>query len=821
MRYHRFVGLLGVVCFLAAPLWAQGQDEPKPARVDALGDPLPKGAITRIGTARLANLGGPTGLAFSPDGKSLASEDGNGVVHLWEAATGKEIRAMKPPVAGWGPLAFAPDGKTIASAAGRNLVCLWEVETGRLLRRLEDQGDNRSICFSHDSRLLAAGAGNGNIILWEPATGKVLHTLKGHQASPNGLAFTPDDKTLVSTGHDGSTRVWDLADGKETVKFAPNPLANSSIVLATIKGDRIAISAGGMNSDGILRYWDLDKKKQVRQIQAHKNGALCLAISKNGKVLVSGGYDRCIRIWDTESTAEIGSVPEQPEQIHQLALSPAGDLVAWGGGSRIRIAKLNADPKAFQFKELFERSGHDDAVRAIQFSHDGKKLLTTGQISILWDELTGKELHRFNKGWVSAWSADSKLLAFADPNDNLQRAIHLYDADTGKQTGRISAPTQVMSLAFVPDHSAVIITGSDHTVHLLELATGKVRLSTKSQPDGLWRVVPAPDGYTVAAVCNKDVRIFDTIAGTEIAKVPARGQRVQFSPDGSVLACATYQDGILLWDLAKGKELHRIQTRTVFDMAFTPDGRIFIAACMDETIRFWEVASGKEIHSFVGHKGWIMSVAVSPDGRTLVSGGIDTTMLLWPLDRFNKGKLVRAPRLSPEELKARLAKLPAGTVEKWWEDLGDNDAGKGYRAIWGLVGAPKETLAILEKWTGPICKAPIYELIADLENADRREEATIKLERLGRLARPALKAALAGKLSAEPRRRIERMLALNEVEEDGPDEGLRLLRAGQVLEHIGTPEARALLELLARGSPMPESADHAKAALARLKKASP
>ena len=162
MRYHRFVGLLGVVCFLAAPLWAQGQDEPKPARVDALGDPLPKGAITRIGTARLANLGGPTGLAFSPDGKSLASEDGNGVVHLWEAATGKEIRAMKPPVAGWGPLAFAPDGKTIASAAGRNLVCLWEVETGRLLRRLEDQDDNRSICFSHDSRLLAAGAGNGS-----------------------------------------------------------------------------------------------------------------------------------------------------------------------------------------------------------------------------------------------------------------------------------------------------------------------------------------------------------------------------------------------------------------------------------------------------------------------------------------------------------------------------------------------------------------------------------------------------------------------------------------------------------------------------------
>lgn len=809
---------------LAAATWASAQDDPKSARTDAHGDPLPKGAITRIGTVRLANDGGITGLAFAPDGKSLASANGDNTVRLWETGTGKLIRSMKPPIAiirsataasaGWGPLAFAPDGKTIAAAGAG--VCLWEVETGRLKRWLEGgQQMMRSIAFSADSKTLAAGFGDGRILVYEAATGKLLHTLKGHRDSPNGLAFLPDNKTLASTGHDGSTRIWDIEDGNEIHKFAPNPLSNSSLVV--VGAGKIVISAGGMNSDGILRYWDLEAKKQVKQIQAHKRGALCLAISKDGKIMASGGYDRFIRFWDPESTAELGLGLEQRGEVLQIALSPAGDLIAWADASRIRIGKIAGLPKAFQFKELFPHAGHQGGIQSVAFSSDGKKILSQGEVAILWDEISGKELHRFNKGWRNAWSSDGKLLAFADPNDTTEHAIYCYDADTGKEVRKISAPTQVMSLGFTRDRSSIIIAGADGGIHLLELATGKVRATFKPGAGHLWHVIPAPDGYTVAAVFDKEVRVLDIISGAELAKVPSYGQAARFSPDGTILACRTYNDGILLWDLGQGKTLRRIAGRH-FDIAFMPDGKTLVASGMDGTIRLWDIAGGKQLHSFTGQDGWILSIAVAPDGRTLVSGSTDTTLLLWPLDRFIKGKPVAAPRLSEKDLKGRLGKLPAGNVDDWWKALADADPAKAYRPMWGLVGAPKESLPIIEKWIGPICQTPIGELIADLDNADKREAATLKLERLGQVARPMLKRALQGKLSDEARRRIDRMLALSEADlTEGPDEGLRMLRTVEALEHIGTPEASALLAQIARAAPMPDAVDSARAALDRLK----
>jgi WD40 repeat protein len=822
MNSHRFASALGlaICCLVVAP----AQDDPKPDRLDAYGDPLPRGAITRIGTTRLSNQGGPTGLAFSPDGKLLASGNGSGIVRLWDTGSGKEVRLMKAPVAGGGPLAYAPDGKLLASSAGNNLVCLWEPQTGRLLREFKMGGDIRgvrSLAFAPNSQLLAASNGAGLIFLWDALTGKTLHTLKGHHEAAEGLAFTPDNKQLISTGHDGSTRIWDVAAGKELHKFAPNPLHNSSVIVPA--DGKYAISAGGVNSDGILRFWDLADKRQVRQIQAHTGGAECLAISRNGKLLASGGHDKFIRFWDAETTAELGNLPEQPGPVHQIALAPEGDLFAWSTGTRLRIGKITGLPKAFEFQELFPRPAHDGGIGTIRFSHDGKKLLTHGGVAILWDERTGKELHRFNKGPHNAWSGDSKVIAFADPNDNARRAIYLHDADTGKEVRRLSAPTQVMTLAFTRDRGSVIVGGSDGAVHLLEVATGKVRASMKIEGDSVWRVVPAPDGHTVAAVCDKSVRVYDLIAGTELLRVPASGQGAAFSPDGSILACRTYQDGILLWDLARGKQLQRIPGRH-FDLAFTPDGQTLVAAGMDEVIRLWDVATGKELHSFTGHSGWILSVAVSPDGRTLVSGSADTTLLLWPLDRFVKGKAVQARQLAAAELQARLAKLPEGKSEAWWAALAAADAPKAYRAMWGLVGTPQDSLPILQKWLGPICATPIASLIADLdhEEFDRRETATTRLERLGRFVRPALQAALTDKLPLEPRRRIERLLALSENDlNEGPDEGLRLLRCVEVLEHIGSAEARTLLEQVAKASPAPEPADQARAALARLKLAAP
>ncbi|MBI1830664.1 MAG: WD40 repeat domain-containing protein, partial [Planctomycetes bacterium] len=423
------------------------------------------------------------------------------------------------------------------------------------------------------------------------------------------------------------------------------------------------------------------------------------------------------------------------------------------------------------------------------------------------------------KGYVGAWSNDSKIVAIA--NVNTAGNIYFYDCQSGAEVRKIVARAQVYSLAFSRDDRMLIVGGSDGAIYLIELSTGNLRARLMGKGDSIWRAHLAPDGITAATTSQKEVAIWDIIAGREITRVPlpVSSGPLAFSPDGKIMACGMYDKGLALWDLRQGKEIRRYKI-WAYGLAFTPDGQTLAAACMDSGVRLWDVASGDERHEFRGHAGWATGVAVSPDGRTLLSCGIDTTVLMWPIDSFVKGKPVRA-RLSAQEWKARLAGAPAATWDRRWADLASPDAAKAYEATWGLIAEPKETVTALQKWIGVMSGEPIDRWIADLDHTEfvRREEANKQLERLGRLAELSLREALNGKLSVEARRRIERLLALREAGlARGIDEGLRLLRAIEVLEYIGTPEARGVLEALAVNAPSRELGREAKASIARLAK---
>jgi hypothetical protein len=264
--------------------------------------------------------------------------------------------------------------------------------------------------------------------------------------------------------------------------------------------------------------------------------------------------------------------------------------------------------------------------------------------------------------------------------------------------------------------------------------------------------------------------------------------------------------GFSLWDTVSGQLLGHCgdgrDAPRVF--AFAPDGRTLALGGIDRVVRLWDAYTGQEIRRFHGHQEIIWSLAFSPDGRTLASGSGDGIGLLWDLTSWPK-----------ETGLGRPAKLDA-----LWDDLGGGDAARADRAFWALVAAPRSALPLLRDRLMPAQPADgkLAGLIADLDSRHFtvREKATQQLEKLGDAAAPALRRALAGKPSAEARRRLEALLAsLDQSSRPLSAAAVRERRAVRVLGQVGSAEARTLLEKLAALVEKPGLAAEASAALER------
>jgi WD40 repeat protein len=775
--------------------------ETTPLRLDRHGDPLPPGAVARLGSMRLRHGGQVNRIVFSPTEQGLISAGQDGVVRFWDPASGREVRRLRDRLGTINTIAVSADGKTLA-LGGNGLIRLWDARTGKESRRFA-AGEEMLwlLAFGPDAQTVIAASGDGMVRVYDTA-GKLLHHC-GDRGEMECVAVSPDGKVLATNGPAGSLRLWDVATGRELRGLAGHPGAAVTALAFAPKGNLLASGA----RDDTVRLWSLSEGKELRSLPGHAGEVLALAWSPDGRALVSAAADRTIRLWDLAAGKESRRL-DVDRDVRALAVAPDGKTFASAAaGSVIRLWDTATG------RQRLASGSHQTAVLSVAFAPDGKQLASGSEDGtvLVWDAAAAKEVRSLDgpPGGVAAlaFAPDGKVFVAVGAHGPLR----LWPVAAGAPAAPLR-PGVFRALAFAPDGKTVAA-GKDAAVLLFTGPNGKEAQLRLGREEEVGALAFTPDGQLLATNSPQaGTRLWDMTARTEIRRLEGSGAAtaLAFTANGKWLIAADRQGGLALWRVATGKEKRKLTAPhgpVIF--ALSPDGRTVAEQALagpDRAIRLVEVLTGRERRRLAGHSGGALALAFSPDSKRLASAGEDTAVLLWDVIG------------APPDSKA----LAPGELGPLWDDLAGGDAARAYRATAALVAAPGQAVALIRRRLEPFAapeSARLEQLIRDLcgERFRPRQQAAQELERLGELAEPALQKLLVQPPSLEAHRRAERLLA--RIEEPALSAGrLQALRAVQVLEHIGTAEARQLLERLAGGAAGAGLTREAEAALRRLRR---
>jgi WD40 repeat protein len=541
----------------------------------------------QIGHALFGHTGVVYSVGFSPDGKTLVSAGADGTVRLWNVRMQRQMgQALLDRKTATYRIAFSPNGRTIATSGGDRTVWLWDIRTRERRGPLRVDGNGAALAFSPDGRLATADA--TKIVLWDVGA----QPPRGHLFSTNGsavwaLAFSKDGRTLATAGTDGTVQLWDVqSPGK---RGRPLPGDHGTVYDIAFGRNETLATAG---ADGTVRLWDAATRQQRgRPLNGHVGAVLSIAFAANGRLVASAGRDTTVRLWDARRSRE-------PSRRIATGLPTADDVA---------------------------------------FSPDGRTLAAaTAAGAWLWDRRSGRpEGAPLGGGSRSvAFSPNGRMLATGDAG-----GVQLWNVRTHRVVDkRLGAEAE--DVAFSPDGRTIASGGWDGALRLWDLGSKKSRVILGAHKDGITAVAFNADGSMLASAGrDSTVRLWDVNSrkqiGAPILVHTAHVNDVAFSQDGRILASASAQgdSAVRLWDVRSHAQLDpplRGNKGGVYQLAFSPDGRTLATAGADATVRLWDVDSHQHLGGpLIGHLSDVYAVAFSPDGRALASVGKDGTMRLW------------------------------------------------------------------------------------------------------------------------------------------------------------------------------------------------
>jgi WD40 repeat protein len=632
---------------------------------DSGGEALPAHAVRRLGTIRLRHPGPVIATLFTLDGKALVTLDAwHQTPTLWNRKTGAPLGPLTD--LGHSPVDFAPqaivlspDGNYLCAGGLQQLV-FWNVHTGAISLRWQPQPFSsfqvRALAYSPKGPNLAVAFSRtlqGHFVaIWDTEKHAISREWRVSAREIKALAYSPDGNVLAGAVSDGTSYLWNAADGKELHRFVS---AESSFlrkahnaVAFSARGDLLAY--GG--DDAVVHLWDIKKSTEVGTLAAPEGGVwrrlTSLAFSPDGRRLVAGyGFDGNVKLWDVASQKCAWDRPAHPAGVRCVAFSPNGKVIASGGNdhtARLWEAATGAD--------LCPSVGHEGPITSLDVSNDGRVVSCSRSPTVLvWSLQKGTLLHRWPQRdkvlYSAAFTARGKSLVLAGDTDLLPESrpnVRLVDAATGKELRALLEQPAVRSSAISADGKTLAVGYGIRTVGVLDVATGNLHYELQA-PSNVDALAFTPDGSRlVSRSKNGGIVVWNTAKRkaehflTKPGVGPASAS-LSVSPDGKLLAGCEGADAMpYLWDLKTGAQVRNLGVRGTHCFAFSRRGELLAAGSNTGRITFWIVKTGQKVAQVDGHAGKVTCLAFSADDRYLVSGGDDTSLLVWDVAAVIGGK---------------------------------------------------------------------------------------------------------------------------------------------------------------------------------------
>jgi WD40 repeat protein/tRNA A-37 threonylcarbamoyl transferase component Bud32 len=593
-------------------------------------------------------------LIASPDGTRAATADrSDHTVRIWSIFTGvpllEVVHQGDPPQ----DLAFSPDGKFLASAGG-STARIWLVETGReAAPPLEHDTTVRDIEFSADGARLMTLSDPNTVRIWSTANWTTVGVRTVFGSQDRLLALSPDGAKFATSGVDGAVQLWNTETGN---RFHLLRGHTEQVITAAFDPTTSRLLTGSV--DHTARLWSIETGEQLAVLQ-HKNFVAAVSFSPDGKCVVTGSGDHAVCTWSAENGELLGSPMRHQTSVLRASFSPDGNRILTGAWdqSALWLSETSGQGGSFVIQDqplinaFFSRDGRtiviSEASRvvvwatplaaanvrtlgrenqpAVAFSPDGRFAITGNNKGLIqfWSAKTAEPIpcnirHGTSGIWAVACSPDGSILATADTTPNAR----LWSISTGQPLDAIlTHRDMVRAVSFSPDNKLVATGSFDHTARIWSVANGK----------------------PIGAAYEHDGIVED----------------VAFSTDGQRLLTASSDGAARVWLLATGKLAFPPlrHSGAVLAATFSPDGTLIATGGRDRRLRFWNARTGKPTGPVLEHKDWVEDVCFMGDGKRVLSVGLHGVVRTWSVDT---GEEVNPPLMHDSPL-FEVASNPDGT----------------------------------------------------------------------------------------------------------------------------------------------------------------